>query len=121
MDRSIHDIVKNHLCIQCGTCVSVCPTKAIEIKELKKSGLIYPVIDEVLCTNCGLCNKVCPVNDFSLFTEPISSFKDIGIYESPSIDDKQSVSSSGGATSEIIKFLFRENQINKAIVAEVKF
>ena len=95
MDRSIHDIVKNHLCIQCGTCASVCPTKAIGIKELRKSGLIYPVIDKVLCTNCGLCNKVCPVNDFSLFTEPISSFKDIGIYESPSMDDKESVSSSG--------------------------
>lgn len=115
-NSTVEHITRNHLCVQCGTCVSACPTKAITINEFRKTGLIYPLIDENICINCGLCNDVCPVNKFSLYTEPIDNHKKIGIIAINS-KDKEKVSSSGGAVSEILKYLFRKGLINKAVVA----
>ncbi len=43
------------LCTRCGTCVGVCPTKAIAIDPD-----LYPTLDDKLCTQCGLCKETCP-------------------------------------------------------------
>jgi coenzyme F420 hydrogenase subunit beta len=44
------------LCARSGTCVGICPEKAISIDD---SG--YPIIpDPSLCTECGLCARSCP-------------------------------------------------------------
>ena len=40
-------------CIQCGSCVKVCPEQAISLQE---DG---PVIDREKCSNCFECTKVC--------------------------------------------------------------
>lgn len=40
---------------ECGACVPVCPTKAIEL-----DGTRPRVVDE-RCTGCGLCRDACPV------------------------------------------------------------
>lgn len=45
-------------CIECGTCVSECPTNAIS------EGSPY-VIDAVKCTDCGNCASVCPADAIS--------------------------------------------------------
>ena len=42
-------------CIKCGTCVTVCPEKAI---TLNPEGIIT---DNNLCKQCGKCTEVCPV------------------------------------------------------------
>ncbi len=48
------------LCARSGTCVGVCPEKALSIGED-----YYPRIDEDACTECGLCRRVCPGEDVS--------------------------------------------------------
>ncbi|MFT5112120.1 MAG: coenzyme F420 hydrogenase subunit beta [Parasphingorhabdus sp.] len=61
-------IVFSHpeLCTRSGTCVGICPEKALSLGED-----YYPVINEDLCTECGKCNEVCPGQsvDFSRLGE----------------------------------------------------
>lgn len=42
-------------CTGCGTCLSICPTKAITGGPSRVHS-----INENLCINCGACAKVCP-------------------------------------------------------------
>jgi coenzyme F420-reducing hydrogenase beta subunit len=117
MDQiNVSGIVQSKLCVQCGTCVAVCPHQAIHIEEWKRSGLLFPIIDQTLCDLCGLCNAVCPVNQFSLETQPISEFQSIGIFRAESPEDTNRLSSSGGAVSATLKYLFRKSLIDKALV-----
>jgi coenzyme F420 hydrogenase subunit beta len=47
------------LCMQCGTCVAVCPTRAVSLDWSVATG--YRVaIDRVRCTDCGTCLEACP-------------------------------------------------------------
>lgn len=117
MNKNVKLIVKGHLCLQCGTCESICPEQAIEIKEYHKSGLLYPHIKQVNCVNCGLCSRVCPVNDLSLYTKPLANFESIGVYSTLTNDDTDLISASGGAVTAILKFLFKKKEIDKAVVA----
>lgn len=47
-------------CCGCGSCVFVCPQKAINLKS-DKEGFSYPKINYDLCVECGLCQKSCIV------------------------------------------------------------
>jgi len=47
--------VDNEGCDFCGTCVAVCPTDAIDLKESSIA------VDEKRCTRCGDCVDVCPL------------------------------------------------------------
>jgi coenzyme F420 hydrogenase subunit beta len=43
------------LCTRCGTCVGVCPQKALTLdKDL------FPTLDTDKCTKCGICQISCP-------------------------------------------------------------
>jgi ferredoxin len=42
-------------CVDCGACISICPTKAFSFDQNGK--LIY---DEDKCVLCGLCIDACP-------------------------------------------------------------
>jgi ferredoxin len=48
--------INKSLCDICGTCVSVCPTDAIEVFEFEIK------IDDEKCVHCGNCVKVCPIS-----------------------------------------------------------
>ena len=39
----------------CGGCVGVCPSGALELKEIVLD------VDEGKCVKCGICVKFCPV------------------------------------------------------------
>jgi ferredoxin len=47
--------VDRRKCLYCGGCVGVCPSKALELKE------IVLEVDEGKCIKCGICVKFCPV------------------------------------------------------------
>lgn len=53
--------IEHLLCDACGTCISVCPVDAIELR-----GRILR-IDQETCTDCGNCVTVCPVNALAMF------------------------------------------------------
>jgi len=53
--------IEHMLCDACGTCISVCPVDAIELR-----GRILN-IDAETCTECGNCITVCPVSALALF------------------------------------------------------
>ena len=56
------EIKEKSQCCGCTACSSICPKKAIIMKQ-DEEGFIYPVIDKSKCVNCGLCDKVCPVKN----------------------------------------------------------
>lgn len=47
-------VLKKDLCVGCGVCKSICPAKAIVIKDKKA------VIDRSLCIRCFCCQEFCP-------------------------------------------------------------
>ncbi len=48
-------------CVDCGACVSLCPVKAICIKEDWSVG-----IDNQLCIGCGFCTGSCPMKAITI-------------------------------------------------------
>ena len=48
-------------CIGCDACNKICPTHAIEMKQLPfKKQNIVPEVNLSVCIFCGLCEDVCP-------------------------------------------------------------
>ena len=47
--------IKENLCDFCGTCVAVCPTDCIEVREASIS------IEDESCIDCDLCVEICPI------------------------------------------------------------
>ena len=56
-------VQKKDLCDFCGTCVAVCPTDAIELREARLQ------IDKQKCTVCMNCVNVCPFACLELVDE----------------------------------------------------
>lgn len=53
-------IIDIEKCTGCTACFSICPIKAISMKD-DENGFKYPVINDELCIKCNLCIKTCPV------------------------------------------------------------
>jgi len=53
--------VDGQTCVACGLCASVCPYKAIALKQVKLFGreTVIAVVDANLCMGCGLCGAQC--------------------------------------------------------------
>lgn len=58
----IDKIVKNDLCIGCGTCAGICPQKILKIQD-NEYGEYIPSEVQVCDSHCGLCMEVCPFGD----------------------------------------------------------
>ncbi|MGZ7068858.1 MAG: 4Fe-4S binding protein [Methanobacterium sp.] len=48
-------------CVDCGACISLCPVKAICVKEDWSVG-----IDNELCIGCGFCTGSCPMKAITI-------------------------------------------------------
>jgi coenzyme F420-reducing hydrogenase beta subunit len=80
-------------CTGCFVCEAVCPLKAIKLSY--SNGFYKPVINEKICIECDSCVKHCHVTDSPILKYPIECFAAIAP------DEVRSVSSSGGAFSQI--------------------
>jgi coenzyme F420 hydrogenase subunit beta len=58
MTKTIKHVVEAGLCLGCGTCGGICPSRTIEIVSNKRGELESSVGNQ--CNNCGTCLKVCP-------------------------------------------------------------
>lgn len=54
-------VITKGLCTNCGTCIGICPLRAIEFDHESEQ----PVLTGK-CTECGMCPEVCPGKDIPL-------------------------------------------------------
>ena len=130
MSSLIEKVVQDRLCVSCGTCVGVCPERAITMKLDAKYSIYYPIVDHDKCTECGACGAVCPghsvnFNDLDGFVE--TSRKDpliggfIECYRGHSCDETiRYESTSGGIISSLLIDLIEGEVIDGVIVIDMK-
>lgn len=122
MKRKITQVVDELLCHSCGTCVYICPTNAIVMKETL-GGLLHPQINETVCNNCGLCFKVCPGNHLLKKVEPqVDPFKGevLAAYCGKAVDQRTLKNGqSGGIATSLLFHLLDTQVIEKALVTEM--
>ncbi|KKG94041.1 Coenzyme F420 hydrogenase/dehydrogenase, beta subunit C-terminal domain [Methanosarcina mazei] len=58
----IDEIVKNDLCIGCGTCAGLCPQKILKIQD-NEYGEYVSSETKACDSGCGLCLEVCPFSN----------------------------------------------------------
>jgi len=73
-ERTVRGIVKQGLCIGCGTCAALCPKRALTIVECRETGIYLPRLDNSKCNNCGICLKICPGTEADLGKLNLAAF-----------------------------------------------
>jgi len=124
--EKIKFIVDEKLCVDCGACVSYCPTNAITIIDEA------PVIDEDKCIGCGICNSVACPRTFlyldllryyvkgetcKLDQEPIAAYKSAFAAQTTK-EEIRKVCQDGGIVTSILAYLFDHNLIDGALVVK---
>ncbi|MCL5986658.1 MAG: Coenzyme F420 hydrogenase/dehydrogenase, beta subunit C-terminal domain [Actinobacteria bacterium] len=125
----IEDIIRNDLCVRCGTCIAICPKR---VYELDKDSLFPVIVRREDCNNCLLCEKVCPgreanFRDFhkNLFGTSFDPKNVNGCYKNIYIahaceEEIRNRSSSGGVATAILIGLLEEQMIDAAVVVGMK-
>lgn len=114
--KNVEFASKEELCFQCGACTVACPQRIITMERYKEKGLIFPKIDTDKCIHCKKCLQVCPMCELE---EPKNQFKSIRINAMRSKDKNIfNNSASGGVVTTILVSLFKDHQINKAILVD---
>jgi len=127
MNKNISIVVKQDLCVGCGTCVSICPEQCICLCIDHRKGLWIPHIDENKCKSCGLCFKVCPGIDAD-YTRSIprewhslSHHPAVGFYSYLALAFSQNENihtngASGGLVTDLLVYMLQKHIIDGAIV-----
>ena len=109
------EIKEKSQCCGCTACSSICPKKAIMMKQ-DEEGFMYPIIDKSKCVNCGLCDKVCPVKN----AKENGNSQHAYIFQNA--DDKiRRESTSGGAFTAIAEYVIDNNGIVYGAVFDEKY
>ncbi len=77
-------------CTGCGSCLGVCPRRAIRLEETE--GKVRAVTDRALCVNCGACEAACPNGARELAGRP----QTVGEVLKQVLRDKLFMDASGG-------------------------
>jgi len=124
MRVNVDGIYRDHLCIGCGTCLSVCPTKAI---EMFRGDIFYPKVDKEKCIQCRKCLGICPsvgidFHNISAGLFPGAKFNSLlGRYKKLYVGYSKDYAiryngASGGVSSSILCNLLKEKIIKGAII-----
>lgn len=90
-------------CTGCTACFSICPMKAITMKE-DLDGFLYPIIDSAKCIECGKCLKSCKQRT------TLKNTDETVVFIGQSNDDGElNESSSGAIFPEIAKYVLDQN------------
>lgn len=111
------------MCIGCGSCVIVCPNKAIQMYHDKSKGIFIPMISQEKCINCKLCIEVCFGCNFDhQYSSVFINFlkKTFGTFRNTYIGASNNsyfrfFGSSGGIIPSILEYLFENTLIECAI------
>lgn len=127
--KNISFIVEHKNCTQCGTCVAMCPTRAISCYQHPCQGLL-PVVDDARCTECGICLAVCPGEKLDLpqlnravfgripADELFGNY--IQIYTGYAVDRQIRYNgASGGVATAILAALLKQRRIDGAVVVRM--
>jgi len=127
--QNIWEIVDHDTCTQCGTCVAMCPTRAISLQQHPKKGLL-PIVDDELCTECGICLRVCPGEELNLGQLNLDLFGKIpadelygnyvSVYTAHATNAEIRYNgASGGVATAILDALLKSGQITGAAVVRM--
>jgi coenzyme F420 hydrogenase subunit beta len=117
-ERTIAGVVRQRLCTGCGTCVVVCPFKAVSMVQTP-AGLLEPRVSSE-CTECGRCLGVCPGQglDFGL-SESTDSFEGLvlGTFLGNASDSStRRDAQSGGVVTALLQYLLDTSRVDAALV-----
>lgn len=119
---SVQEVVDDRLCVQCGTCVPVCPQQAITMRETP-AGMLVASVQADRCVHCGLCRSACPGADLPVGAagrgDPFKG--DVRrAYAGAAGEEAVRVSGqSGGVASALLLFLFETSRIDAALVTSM--
>lgn len=99
------EIKEKSQCCGCTACSSICPKKAIVMKQ-DEEGFMYPIIDKRKCVNCGLCDKVCPVKNVKE-----EEFEQKAYIVNNKDDEIRKDSTSGGAFTPIAEYVLNRGGV----------
>jgi len=77
--KNVEGMVKDSLCLGCGTCAGICPAHAINMYIDPSEDIYLPSIDNTKCDHCGICFTVCPGHSvlFKTFDSQIFCIRNI--------------------------------------------
>jgi formate hydrogenlyase subunit 6/NADH:ubiquinone oxidoreductase subunit I len=71
--RLVRDAERPHRCVGCGSCVTLCPSRSLQL-DLRNVGEAVEVarfeLDLGSCIGCGLCDVVCPEQAIGMTIAP---------------------------------------------------
>ncbi|MFH1455050.1 MAG: 4Fe-4S binding protein [bacterium] len=59
-EKKITPKYNKQLCMQCQTCVGVCPQQALSFVDDEI------IVDENKCVGCGMCASICPAKALTM-------------------------------------------------------
>ncbi|AKB30472.1 hypothetical protein MSSIT_3753 [Methanosarcina siciliae T4/M] len=123
----IDEVVKNNLCVGCGTCAGICPQKILRIQD-NEYGEYIPSEVQVCDSHCGLCLEVCPFGNNENETqigakiygsiEGMKYLPETGYYLDSYVgysNEFRQSSASGGMATWILTKLLKENIVDYVI------
>jgi len=118
------------LCTSCGVCAGICPTDCISMVETVDG--FHALINQSQClTKCDICFNICPplnrwytetqVNEYNKIRYGPICGPYINLYTGWSNDPAiRRRGASGGLATHIVKFLFKNEEIDSAILVRGK-